>query len=115
MSHGLYMHTVETIKQLLAPDNPVGCSLRTFLSFVMSGGHFEEMKIGRLVLISNLPFSWSLWEKTNFLCNRFTIPKKKMGLTLTVAFVSKIIAINMIDIKMLFQKRIINFVFSFSF
>lgn len=90
-----------------------GLLFETFLSSDMCGRHFEEMKIRKLVLISNLPFSQSLWEMMNFLCNRFTI-QKKMGVTLTVVLVSKVIVINMmIDIKMPFQKHIINLPFPF--
>lgn len=79
------------------------CSVRTFLSFGMFGEQFEEMRIRRLVLIACLPFSVSLWEMTNFLCSRLSIPK--MGMTLTVAFVPKIIRKNkMIYVKMPFKK-----------
>lgn len=86
----------------MIPNYPLCCSLRTHLSFVMSGEYFEEMRIRRLVLIPNLPFSVSLWEMTNFLCSRLSIPKMRM--TLTAAFVPKIIRINkMIDVEMPFN------------
>ena len=83
----------------MLPNYPLRCSLRTHLSFAMSGEHFEEMRIRRLVLIPNLPFSVSLWEMTNFLCGRLSIPKMRM--TLTAAFVPKTIRIN----KVIMWKR----------
>ena len=83
----------------MLPNYPLRCSLRTHLSFAMSGEHFEEMRIRRLVLIPNLPFSVSLWEMTNFLCSRLSIPKMRM--TLTAAFVPKTIRIN----KVIMWKR----------
>ena len=83
----------------MLPNYPLRCSLRTHLSFAMSGEHFEEMRIRRLVLIPNLPFSVSLWEMTNLLCSRLSIPKMRM--TLTAAFVPKTIRIN----KVIMWKR----------
>ena len=76
----------------MLPNYPLCCSLRTHLSFAMFGEHFEEMRIRRLVLTPNLPFSVSLWEMTNLLCSRLSIPKMRM--TFTAAFVPKTIRIN---------------------
>ena len=100
LPYGPYTHTVGTMQMI--PNYPLCCSLRTHLSFAMSGEQFEEMRIRRLVLIPNLPFPLSLWEMTNFLCSRLSIPKMRM--TRTAAFVPMIIRINkMMDVEMPFN------------